>query len=113
MNEVLIYVRLTREAASGERGRSVHLVAVAQAPADALVALCGREFRPGEAERLDIIAGMPCFGCLIASSTEQGSSASANPPGPGTELERAPTPDRRRSASFSAREEVRDCGSIG
>ena len=52
----------------GERDRVVHLVPVR--PADGipgvLVARCGVRFRPGQAEPLDHIGGMPCERCLAA-----------------------------------------------
>lgn len=65
----LVYVRLTRAAARGERDRAVHLTRwpTTDAIPDILIALCGKQFQSGEAERLIEIAGMPCFPCLINS----------------------------------------------
>lgn len=69
MTGPLVYVRLTRRSAGGETGRCVHLACLPAdgSPPTALKALCGKEFRAGEAERLPEIAGMPCVQCLIRS----------------------------------------------
>lgn len=75
----LIYVRLTRPAARGERDRAVHLVRVPDADSapNTLNALCGKEFRPGQAERLLTPSGMPCFLCLVNCPGPEGAGSPA------------------------------------
>jgi hypothetical protein len=53
----------------GESRRTCHLVPVPKAgmAPDALVALCGQRFAPGQAALLDGLSGMPCIGCVALS----------------------------------------------
>ncbi|HEX7657908.1 MAG TPA: hypothetical protein VF444_00405 [Pseudonocardiaceae bacterium] len=63
----VILVRF-RRGVVGERDRVVHVVPLrrgAVLPA-VLVARCGVRFRPGEAEWLRRLSGMPCERCLAA-----------------------------------------------
>ena len=63
----IILVRF-RAGVVGERERVTHIVPVdADTPGPAptvLTAYCGTEFRPGQAEPIDGIRGMPCEPCL-------------------------------------------------
>ncbi|WP_216214665.1 hypothetical protein [Amycolatopsis aidingensis] len=72
MSDPLWMVRF-RPGVVGERWRMVHLVPVPDPAAvpvtvgdcvRVLVALCGQQFAPGEAERLSRPAGAPCEVCL-------------------------------------------------
>lgn len=58
-------VLLVRRKGAGLTRRSVHVVPVPAGGVPAtLVALCGEEFGPGEAETVAQFVGMPCEWCL-------------------------------------------------
>lgn len=66
----LLVVRFKRGLV-GETRRTCHLVPVAtDGPVPiVLIALCGQEFRPGQAEVLEVSSGMPCTDCVIRAAT--------------------------------------------
>jgi hypothetical protein len=68
-----LLVRL-RPGVVGESRRVVHVVHVVPAPQDTgevpavLTALCGEQIRPGTAEVLPGLGGMPCGPCFLAAT---------------------------------------------
>lgn len=75
---MLALVRL-RRGVVGESRRVCHLIPVpapGAVPAE-LTALCGEAIRPGEAEVLDGLRGMPCHACLM-ENTPRGTGLLAN-----------------------------------
>ncbi|MDT7804094.1 MAG: hypothetical protein QOI78_7527 [Actinomycetota bacterium] len=70
---MLALVRL-RRGVVGESRRVCHLIPVPAAGAvpEHLTALCGESIRPGEAEVLDGLRGMPCHACLMAHTPASG-----------------------------------------
>jgi hypothetical protein len=63
----LLLVRF-RAGVVGERARQCHIVPAPQGATmpTRLVALCGTEFAPGQAELLPRPMGMPCEACLLS-----------------------------------------------
>lgn len=66
----MLVIARPRRGTVGERGRVAHLF-IGKADAEALVALCEREFQPGDLEWLDRVRGMPCEQCLMRSPSPE------------------------------------------
>lgn len=65
----IIFVRLRRERARGERERVTHVIPMPDEGSipNELVAYCGTIFAPGDAEAMPGVVGMPCTACLITA----------------------------------------------
>jgi hypothetical protein len=68
MTRPVIYVRFKRGIV-GETRRTVHVVPAPDPGVipDVLFALCGERIKPGTAEQLDRLDGMPCNPCILSA----------------------------------------------
>lgn len=90
-------VLLVRRTNAGLTRRSVHVVPVPEGGVPAvLVALCGEEFGPGEAETVKLGVGMPCEWCLARRVSPQAPWVSVR------RSVRAPRPGRCQAVTVSA-----------